>query len=398
LPSSEITRYFLHLKTNPYPRADLAGQKPSGKVAYLYAYHEYFTNTLPQDPEEFREMARRVKEYGLLGTPYTDTTYCPEWQGDLMLNPEMRVRPGNRATTYGPVCNIDVCHRGQYGDWYVWYIHHLISRYGINGIYFDDMAPYGCDNAAHGCGYVAADGTRRKTYAMRARMETYRRVRELFADTGQPFWITYHISGTRVAPLAIYGDGLLMAEERNPIVGKNPDYLTNTTSAEWRASFTPEAWGIPVYVIPQFKMNTQWMQDPELAERLVAAVTPHDLLIWPLFIREPTVLAARKIEEEFGIGAPDTKCLPFWHTDTGITTDSDRAWTTGYLRPGKLLLCATNPTDQPLAVNVKLDLTKLGLNAATGATDRRTGAALPLRDGKLNLVLPPKRCQFVEVR
>ncbi|MCE5238075.1 LamG domain-containing protein [bacterium] len=398
LPSSEITRYFLHLRKNPYPRADLAGQTPSGKVAYLYAYHEYFTATPPKDPEEFAEMVWRVQEYGLLGTPYTDTTFLPEWQGDLMLRPEMRVRPSHRATSYGPVCNVDVCHCGPFGDWYVWYIHHLIGKYGINGIYFDDMCPYGCANVAHGCGYVAADGTRRRTYAMRARMETFRRVRELFADTGRPFFITYHISGGRVPPLAIYGDGLLMAEERYPIVGKNPDYTTNTTSAEWRASFSPEAWGIPVYVIPQFKMNPEWMKDPELAERLLAAVVPHDLLIWPLFAHEPTLLAARKIQEEFGIGEADTKLLPFWHEGTGLTCDRAEVLLTGYQRPGKLLLCASNPTDEPLTVSLGVDLAKLGLPAGARGRDLRTGATVAVEAGVVRTTLPAKRVQFIEVK
>jgi len=233
---------------------------------------------------------------------------------------------------------------------------------------------------------------------MRARMETFRRVRELFADTGKPFWITYHISGGRVPPLAIYGDGLLMAEERYPLVGKDPDYTTNTTSAEWRASFSPEAWGIPVYVIPQFKMNGAWMKDPELAERLLAAVVPHDLLIWPLFVHEPTVLAARKIQEEFGIGEPDTAVLPFWHEGTGLTCDRPEVLLTGYLRPAKLLLCASNPSDQPLAATIRVDLGKVRLPAAAQAQDLRTQTAFSVNAGEMKITLPAKRVQFIEMR
>jgi hypothetical protein len=398
IPSSEITRFFLHLRQSPYPRADVAGKVPTGRVAYLYAYHEYFTNTLPKDPDEFREMVRRVKDYGLLGTPYTDTTYMPESHGDLLLRPELLVDPPSRASSYGPFGSIDACHAGPFGDWYVWYIHHLISEYGLNGIYFDDMSPYGCANATHGCGYVGPDGQRRPTYAMRARTETFRRVRELFADTGRPFFITYHLSAGRVSPLATYGDGLLMAEERNPLVGKNPDYTENTTSAEWRASFSPEAWGIPVYVIPQFKMNAAWMKDPELAERLLAAVVPHDLLIWPLFAHEATLLGARKIQESFGIGESDVRCLPFWHADTGLRCDNAQVWLTGYLRPGKLLLCASNPTADPLPVQITLDLPQLRLPAAARATDLRAQSPLPLAGGKLSMTLPAKRVQFIEVK
>lgn len=383
LPSSEITRYFLNMRGNPYPRADVAGQTPHGKVTYLYAYHDYFTNTLPKDPEEFRQMIQKVKEYGLLGTPYTDTTFMPEDHGDLLLRPDVLCYPPARASSYGPHGSIDACHNGPFADWYVWYIHHLIDTYGINGIYFDDMSPYGCANEAHGCGYVGPDGKRRPTYAMRARTETFRRVRELFAKTGEPFFILYHISAGRVPPLATYGDGLLMAEERNPLVGKNPDYTENTTSEEWRASFSPEAWGIPVYMLPQFKMDSAWMKDPELAEKLLAAVVPHDLLIWPLFAHEGTLLAARKVQEEFGIGERDVKLLPFWHKGTGIRCESEKVWLTGYLRPGKLLLCASNPTAEAIRTVLHVDRKRLGL--AEG-------------EETIEVTLEPKRVRFVEVK
>ncbi|MEN6546261.1 MAG: glycoside hydrolase domain-containing protein [Armatimonadia bacterium] len=398
VPSVEISQYFLGLRKNPYPRPDVEGKRPNGKIAYLYAYHEYFTATLPKDPDEFREMVSRAKAYGLLATPYTDTTFFPEWHGDYLLNQQMRTLPGARGASYGPVCTIACCHQGQFGDWFVWYIKHLADKYGTNGIYLDDMWPYGCSNAAHGCGYTLPDGTRRVTYPLRARLETYRRLREMFAARGEPFWISYHMSAGRCSPLPTYADSLLLAEERNPIVGKNPDYTENTTSDEWLASFSPEAWGIPIAMIPQFKMNNAWMKDPDLAEKLLAAVVPHDIEIWPVFADPVPLMRVRKVMDDFGLGQPDTKLLPFWHENTGLTGSDPRARLTGYLRPGKLLLCAGNLSAEEVALPVQLDLKALNLPATVKATNADTGEAIPVSAGKLQLKLAPKRLQLIEIK
>ncbi len=397
--SEEITRFFLGLRARPYPRPDVEGKHPNGKVCYLYAYHPYFTNRLPKDPEEFREMVSRAKGHGLLCTPYTDTTFTPENDGDFwMREEEMRSLPGARGANYGPYCTADACHQGPFGDWFVWYVSHLAREYGSNGIYLDDMWTYGCSNAAHGCGYVGADGKRRLTYPLRARNETYRRLRAMFAATGQPFWMSYHISGGRVPPLPTFGDALLLAEERNPIVGKNPDYTANTTSEEWRASFAPEAWGIPVVVIPQFKMNGDWMKDPDLAAKFMAATVPHDLMAWPLFVHAETLLRTRAALEGFGIGRPETRFLPYWEQHPGLSVPTDgRVKVSAYLRPGKALLVLANWSGEATAPEVRLDARALGLPAGARARDAETGEALALQDGRLTVPVPAKRLRLVEV-
>ncbi|MHB8994011.1 MAG: glycoside hydrolase domain-containing protein [Armatimonadota bacterium] len=398
LPSVDISDYFLGLRKNPYPRPKVEGKTPSGKIAYLYAYHEYFTATLPKDPEEFREMVSRAKGYGLLATPYTDTTFFPEWHGDYLLNQQMRTLPGARGASYGPVCTIACCHQGQFGDWFVWYIKHLATEYGSNGIYLDDMWPYGCSNAAHGCGYDGPDGKRRITYPLRARLETYRRLREMFVEKGEPFWISYHMSAGRCSPLPTFADALLLAEERNPIVGKNPDYTENTTSDEWLASFSPEAWGIPVVMLPQFKMNSAWMKDTDLAEKLLAAVVPHDIQIWPLFVDPEPLMRVRKTMEQFGVEQPDVKLLPFWHKNTGIKVTDARVRVTGYLRAGKLLLCVGNLSKEDVTLPVELDLKALGLAADAKGVNAETGEVVPVTGGRLVVKAPAKRLQLIEVR
>jgi len=398
ISSNEISKFFLELRKRPYPRLEVEGKTPRGKVCYLYTYHDYFTSTLPKDPGEFREMLDRAKSFGLLCTPYTDTTFLPENHGDFLMNyDEMRCSPAARGCRYGPVCNVSACHRGPFGDWFAWYVSHLVREYGSNGIYLDDMWPYGCMNESHGCGYVGPDGKRRLTYSLRARLETYRRIREVLAETGKPFWVNYHISGGRVPPLPTFGDCLLLAEDRHNDVAKNPDSTENITPAQLRAGYSPQAWGIPVAFIPQFKINAEWMKNPDLAAKLMTAVVPHDLMVWPLFSDTDTVMKYRDALVAFGIGEADTVFLPYWRTDTGLACDNKDVLVSGYLRPGKLLLCVSNYSKENLSVDISLETDRLKLAGERQATDVFGAETMPLRDGWLHVPVPAKRMRLLEI-
>ncbi len=398
LPSTDISRFFLGLRKRPFDERDLEGQTPRGKVAYLYTHHKYFTNTLPRDPDEFREMIERAKGFGLLTTPYTEARLIPEAFGDVMMRREaMITQPPLRATTYGAACNAGGCHRGVFDDWFVWYVSHMAREYGSNGIYLDEMWPQGCYNPAHGCGYVGPDGARRKTYALRAWNESYRRLRQMFVERGEPFWITYHISGGRVPPLPTFGDCLLIGEERYHTVGANPDYLENTKLDEWRAGFCPEAWGIPTVAIPQFKMNSEWMKDPELAHRMMAAVVPHDAMVWPLFSDTDAIMQVRDALMAFGIGEDDASFIGYWEDGTGIQCPDERVVVSAYTRPGQVLLCVTNRSDEEIAsVPVTVDMAKLGV-AGAQAADVISGDEIVIDARTVLLPMPPKRLRLVLV-
>jgi hypothetical protein len=397
LPSRDISRFFLGLRERPFDERDIAGQTPNGKIAYLYTHHKYFTNTLPRDPGEFREMIERAKGYGLLTIPYTEARLIPEAFGDVLMRREgMLADPPVRAATYGAACSAGGCHAGLFGDWFVWYVSHMAREYGSNGIYLDEMWPNGCASAAHGCGYVGPDGKRRKTYAVRACLESYRRLRQMFVERGEPFWIAYHISGGRVPPLPTFGDCLLIAEERYGIVAENPDYLGNTKLDEWRASFCPEAWGIPIVAIPQFKMSGEWMKDPELAHRLMAAIVPHDVMVWPLFSETDAIMQVRDALMAFGIGEEDAGFIGYWEEDAGIECPDERVVVSAYTRPGQILLCVTNRSDDEIArVPISVDLRKLGL-AGVSATDQITGEGVAIAGGVVTLAMPAKSLRLLK--
>jgi hypothetical protein len=277
-------------------------------------------------------------------------------------------------------------------------VSHLIREYGTNGIYLDEMWPYGCANAEHGCGYVGAAGKRRITYPLRALLETYRRLRAVFATTGRPFYIAYHISGGRVPPLPTFGDSLLLAEDRNPLVRLNPDYTENVSPAQMRAGYAPEAWGIPVVFIPQFKMNNDWMKDPDLAAKLMAMLVPHDVMVWPIFAETSTLLQYRSALERFGIGETDVEFYPYWRTHPAIQCKDDRVKLSVYVRPSKLLLCIANWSKEEVRdVGILLNKTFLKLPRRTVARDAVTGETMIVPGNTLTLMVPAKRVRLVEV-
>jgi len=363
VPSADISAFFLELRRRPYPRAELEGREPRGKVCYLYTHHQYFTNTLPKDPGEFGEMIERAKGWGLLTTPYTESRYLAEDAGDYMTRAEeMGVRPWLRTTGYGTHCAAGVCHRGPFSDWLVWYCQHMLKEYGTNGVYFDELQVMPCTNAEHGCGYIGADRERHPTYPLRAVNETFRRIREVFAATGEPFWLTFHLSMGRVPPYPTWGDCLLMGEELYYQVRDNQDYTQLLSGEQWRAAFAPEAWGIPPVVIPQFKMSGEWMRDPAMAASLMAAVTPHDLMVWPVFAETDTIMGVRDQLMEFGIGEPDVRFIGYWEADAGIRCTDERVRVSAYVRPGRALLVAANWSDEEIAdLAIEIEGAKLGL-------------------------------------
>ncbi len=383
VPSADISAFFLELRKRPYPRPELEGRKPRGKVCYLYTHHQYFTNTLPRDPDEFREMIERAQGWGLLTTPYTEARYLAEDAGDYLLRAEeMRVRPWLRTTGYGTHCAVGVCHRGPFSDWLVWYCAHMLEEYGTNGIYFDELQVMPCANAEHGCGYLGADGERHPTYPLRAVSETFRRIREVFAATGEPFWLTFHLSMGRVPPYPTWGDCLLMGEELYYQVRDNQDYTQLLSGEQWRAGFAPESWGIIPVVIPQFKMNAEWMRNPAMAASLMAAVAPHDLMVWPVFADTETIMSVRDRLMEFGIGEPDTRFIGYWEEDSGIRCADERVRISTYVRPGRVLLVAANWSEEEITdAVIEINPGKLGL--AEG--------------GAVRVTLPPKQVTLVEV-
>lgn len=400
VPSSDISRFFLELRERPFDERGLGDEQPRGKVCYLYTHHKHFTNTLPRDPEEFREMIERAKSFGLYTTPYTEARFLPEDRGDYLLHAEeMPIIPYVRASGYGPHTAVGCCMKGPFSDWLVWYCRHMIDEYGTNGVYFDELQPMPCMNEAHGCGYVGADGERRPTYPMRAFLETMRRVRQVFEDTGEPYWITYHISAGRTAPMPTYGDCLLMAEERYHMVRENPDYTENTTPDEWLASFAPEAWGIPPVVIPQFKMSGEWMKDPVLADALMAAVVPHDLMVWPIFSHTETIVGYRSRLMEFGIDEPDTRFAGYWEADAPAQCADERVKCSAYIRPEKAMLCLGNWSDEAIAgLPVTVDLEAMRLPAEVSARNAMTGESVQVEGGIISVDLEPKRLALVEIR
>jgi len=237
------------------------------------------------------------------------------------------------------------------------------------------------------------------THPLHAQNELYRRIRTVFAETGRPFHITFHISGGRLAPIATFADSFLLGEDRYHAVRKNPDYTEGMTDAQWQAGYLTTSWGIPSVFLPQFKMSRDWMKSEDLAEKLMAATVPHDLMVWPCFAHADTIMKYRSALDAFGIAAPDTRFLPYWRADTGITRDDARVKISAYLRPGKVLLCVANWSSTELSrVRIRIAHTKLRLSASATARDASTDEPLASTQGRLTLSMPAKRLRLLIVR
>ena len=363
LASADITKYFLVLKQLELDQTP--ADPPSGEIAYLYGYN-HFCNTLPHDPAFFAKMLDQVRRLGVYGCPYTDILDYEESSGIDLLGKVCAMEPGGRFAAASTSARGAVP-AGRPADWYLWFAHHLAQTYGLNGFYVDEAWVHpGTGPASAGIGYVKPDGTRGQSWPLLARREMLRRLRNVFASTGRPFWIILHLSSARFPPLTSMGDQLLLGEEFYTLVTRDPVYAHSLTPDRLRAAFLPGSMGIPTVVIPQFKASGPRMKDPQLARGYLAAALPHDLLTWPVFIEHSTVLAARKTLVDHGVDRADTEFRGYWQSGRPVSDAPEGILVSAYLtrEGGRLqsVLIVSNVTDEAQP-NLKLTLVPPGPDA-----------------------------------
>jgi hypothetical protein len=130
----------------------------------------------------------------------------------------------------------------------------------------------------------------------------------------------------------------------------------------------------------------------------MAAIIPHDLMVWPVFSHTETIMALRSRLMHFGIDRPDTHFVGYWETDAPVQCDDGRVRCSAYVRPGKVMLCLGNWSEDAIEdLPVELDLTALTLPSTAGARNALTHESVQIEGGKVLVDLEPKRLTLVEI-
>jgi len=130
----------------------------------------------------------------------------------------------------------------------------------------------------------------------------------------------------------------------------------------------------------------------------MAAVVPHDLMIWPIFSHTETIVGYRSRLMEFGIGEPDTRFSGYWEADAPVRCDDERVRCSAYIRPEKAMLCLANWSDEAIeGLPVTVDLQAVRLPAEVEARNAMTGEGVEIEGGIISVDLEPKRLVLVEI-
>jgi hypothetical protein len=258
-----------------------------------------------------------------------------------------------------------------------------ILRGTVDGIYFDVAFPKPCANSDHGC----SGG-----YTILAQRELRRRVANLFEQAGREGIIFEHMSMNMYGPMMSFATVYLDGEQYYGRV--HDDYRPALSLGYLRAINTGANWGL----VPQF-LPMVTTKDPEAARRasdsLVALWTLHAPLRHCIAWRAgPVYGPALELDQAFDF-SPDTKRLGYWENSASVSVTPDHIRVTLYHKPGRMLLVASNLSDEEAQARIRLQTAAIGLPPEglrlQRALDNQPAPAV-LADGVLAARIRPNSC------
>jgi hypothetical protein len=301
---------------------------------------------------------------------------APEWQAmsnDFMALPE---RFWYHRDDVKQDCAV-ACVNGPYGDLLLDGIARLADEAGIDGVYMDGTTvPWDCANPTHpGCAQYRDDGTYAARWSIRATRHFMKRLRNIFAQRRQEFFLDAHTGGAICSATQSFCDG----------------YYDGETLARYKEGFrlSPDTFrtaytGAPFGFRGEFLPNRHTM-DQALAIALVNDTTTRG---------QPAAvdLALREYEDA------QTTFVPYWEDSRLCRVEPPQILGSVYLKPDRALLVLGSQADE--AVSCHADLGRLLRRLPPGATARDpiSGKALTLTRKALDLDLAGRGWQMVEVR
>ncbi len=384
---------------NPLATLDRGAQLGAKTVVFHedWAPIQNYPMTFPE--AEFKRIVSNCHRRGmkvLVYYGYEFSPLAPEWAAlhdeILVKNAKGNITPG----WYRPPEQRDfiVCYNSIWRDRLVNGIKQARDRYGYDGVYLDSgMAPWGCCNERHGCGYRAADGTLRPTYPIFAVRQFMQRLYGMFHPRGG--FVNPHQSTCCVTPLLgfahSYWDGEQFAGGE-----LSGDPLKALPLDAFRAEFMGQNYGVPSEFLA-YERPPQWTFDHALAVSML-----HNVRVRPCGIPALEKMAPIwNVMTRFGVSKAEWH--PYWETKPLATAQPESVKVSLYARPGAkgkggraLLVVSNLSADQPSTAQVTVDFNRIGVTAKT-ATDALTREALSCAGGKLVVPLQPMRMRLVWV-
>ncbi|MBN1384191.1 MAG: discoidin domain-containing protein [Elusimicrobia bacterium] len=322
--------------------------------------------------------------------------FAPEWKRyheECLVYPRglPYYREYYKQTTY------TFCNRSHLQDFLVEGIDRIMSEYGIDGVFLDQMSwPTGCSNLRHGCGYKRPDGSVGKTYPIFSTRQIIKRIYTIVKHHNPAGQVNVHQSACMTIPTlsfaTSYWDGeqlkLQLMLRKLPHGTSALDILPLDTFC---AEFMGRNWGVPAELLTY--PDGQLKKEKEISIALL-----HDVP-WRPFSNEETEYIGRLWKTFDAFGRHESDWLPYWENKTVVQTQPVDIKVSLYNRPGKgLIAVVVNTGKQTRDAVVNFNLTNLEQRAGLTAYDVFAKKRFRYSAGKLQLQLGPLEHAVVRLK
>ncbi len=368
------------------------GGKPTTLLAHLaqsgvrtICFHEQWTDiqaypstTHGKELKALADACRREHIRLLLYLGYEISTLAPEWAAwgeKCIVGP----RQGGYKRTYQPQPDqtaYNVCYRSAWQDFLAAHLEKLMTEYGIGGVYLDGTSePWGCTNAAHGCGNKRPDGSVSPTYPIFDTRSMMRRIYTIVRHHDPQGQVNVHQSTCMVIPTLAFATSYWDGEQLQGLPRpKTPGAVLPLDA--FRCEFMGHNWGVPAELL-------HYPSGPFKRSEAMGMALLHDVPVRPSSLGDLDELArVWRLFDAFDRHA--AAWLPYWDNAGYVASRQPRVKVSVYNRPGKgFVAVVANTGTESCQAEVSFDLSALKQPAALAAHDVLTGKPIAFADGRL---------------
>lgn len=327
---------------------------------------------------KLKEIAEACHARGMLFLVYfcqLMSDAAPEWKGmenDFMALPE---RMWYQRNDIPQNCYVS-CLNGPYGDLLLEGIAKLADEAGIDGVYMDGTTvPWECANPTHpGCGKAQPDGTYLPHQPLRAIRHFMKRLRNIFVQRRQKFFLDAHTGGCINIATQSFCDGYYDGEH---LVRYKPGFR-----------LAPEAY-LTGYHGQQFGFRGEFLPNRHTMDQALAIALIHDTAVRG----QPPVVDQAWDDYEDAL----TRYLPYWKKSLLYTVRPETVLGSVYLKPSQALIVLGSQTERTVDCEIELAGLLRKLPAGVQAWDAITRERLPAADGMLQFPMPGRSWRMIEL-
>lgn len=392
------------------------GWRFSDNIAVHWAdpkYSSEYCPPNPRDPAQFQELVDSYHTQGKKMMMYSSQNWmspsAPEWdyfEGDW--------------NTYGfmhtatDVMKFDepimlLCPRSNdWHDYNAWRIQELFKTYNWDGMYFDHIRVWVCNNPLHNeCNFIPETSqsgfiTDSEGYTQHAVVysifelrESYKRVYKIIKGANPDNMIVFHMSTRMVIPLMAFCDANVDGEHFRAGGYFNGDYIKEMDIGELIAEYTGRQWGPVPFFLPEIPAENR--DDPKWTRNMMTLLLLHDMGLWYVFVNRDAVRSIWNVLDDFGI--KESEFIPYWESSPHVTATGDNIKVSIYYRKGKEILnvIANLGSDSFKTTLTGGDPGYFGIHGKVTVKDGFSNEIIPVNAGTISLTIPAKDFRLIRV-